>query len=328
MPDLKKPSGVIHVDHVLSAPAMRLYNCLLAYVQNEIPLIDDIQTFQVPTELVREYMHTRADDRLKEYLRELRRKDIEFNNLGKGGQPSWGCYGFINDPEIVGGYIRFSIAPRLRQYMADSTMFAKINLMLERRFKKTKHALPLYELGLDYRDAKDKVLGKAVTPWMVIDTFKKYMGIGKSEYKTFRVLNQDVIQKALREIKAESDLLMTLDKELEKRVVVRIRFIIEDNKANMSAAERLKRLQKQLPGLEGTKASEHGNYVQIMTQIFDISTGRAQKIARLYVGHKGHFEAICQRIEKYKLEGRVKGKLGPYAAKVFEKENPVCQIVE
>lgn len=328
MPDLLKPSGVIHVNHFLSGGAMRTYNCLLAYIQDEIADLDAVPTFQVPKRVVLDYLRTRNEEKLKEWLRELRRSDVEFNMLGKGKTPSWGCYGFIESPELCGGYIRFTIAPRLRQHMADSTMFAKINLMLERKFKKSKYALPLYELGLDYRDAKDPLTGKGCTPWMTLSIFRKYMGVGKKEYVQFYVLNRDVIQKALREIKAESDLVMAMEKRLEKRRVVAIRFTIEDNRANMSATERLQRLQQQLPGLEGEAGIEQGRYAQIMTEIFDISPGRAKKLARLYVGHGQQFETVCKRIEKYKLEGRVKSKLGAYAAKVFHKENPVCELPE
>lgn len=326
MPELKKPSGVIHVDHVLSAPAQRLYNCLLAYVQDDIANVADMPIFQIPSEAVREYMHTRNDDKLKEWLRELRRKDVEFNNLGKGG-PSWGCYGFIESPEMKGAYIRFSIAPTLRELMANSSMFAKINMLIERKFKKTKHAQPIYELGLDYRDNKDKFLGKGCTPWMDIKTFKKYMGIDAKSYTNFKILNRDVIQKALSEIKAESDIVMNLDKELESREVVKIRFIIEDNKSNMSAAERIKRLQQTLP-IHNSKAVEQEEYAQVMHSMFEVSLGRARKIAKLYIGHRDALKANCEKIERYKMEGRVKGKIGPFAARILIEDNPIASISE
>lgn len=323
---LNKPSGCIHVNHDLSGRAQRVYNCLLAYIQDDLADIEGMPIFQVPTEIVREHLHTRADDRIKEHLRELRRTDVEFNNIGKGGA-KWGCYGFINDPEMVGGYIRFSIAPTLRQLMVDSTMFAKINMLIERKFKKTKHAQPLYELGLDYRDFKDPMTGKRVTPWMELDEFRKYMGIKTTEYTTFKMLNQKVIQKGLKEIKAESDIILKLDKETEKRQVKRIRFFIEDNKANMSAEERIRRLQATLP-IEGTAGVEIAHYAEILNRIYQIHIPRAKNIARGYVGYKEDFARICLMVDQKKIQGECKGVFGAWAAGIFDAEAPMLKLTK
>ena len=324
LPDLRKPSGCIHVNHNLSGPAQRLYNCLLAYIQDDIPDVDGMPEFQVPTEVVREYMHTRADDRIKKYLRELRRSDFEFNNIEKGG-PKWGCYGFIDNPEIVGSYIRFSIAPRLRLQMTNTNMFARISMLVERTFKKTKHAQPIYELGLDYRDNKDPVNGKGCTPWMDIEFFRKYMGLNPGEFKTFKSLNQLVIQKALKELESESDIRMALEKELKSRQVVKIRFVITDNKMNMSIKERLRRIQKTLPGIDDEKAVEHAKIVEDMVNKFDMNRTVAKRLARLYVGKIPEFLQVSEDIMLKKLAGKVKN-LGAYAAKTFEKENPTFEI--
>ncbi len=326
LPELCKPSGCIHVDHVLSGPAQRLYNCLLAYIQDDIPNINEMSVFQVPSEIVREYLHTRSDIRIKDWLRELRRKDIEFNNICKGG-PSWGCYGFIESPRMAGSYIRFSIAPELRQFMVDSNMFARINMLIEQKFKKTKYAQPLYELGLDYRNNKDSSLGKAVTPWMEVEKFRKYMGVPDTKaYKSFAALNRAIIQKALKEIKAESDIEMTLDKELEKRVVTRVRFIIEDNVANISPVERLKRIQATLP--EGKNLNiEVAKLADFLARVFDVHVPRAKKIAKLYAGNETYFREVVDKVHNKQLAGEIKGKIGPFAAKVFEDENPMVELV-
>ena len=216
----------------------------------------------------------------------------------------------------------------MRGLIADSTMFAKINLLLERKFKKTKYALPLYELGLDYRDNRDRTTGKGCTPWMEVDKFRKYMGIKPEEYQAFNLMNRDVIQKALKEISAESDIIMSLEKETANRQVVKLRFIIESNTVNMSAAERLKRLQATLPGLEGTRGIEAEQYADYMHKMFEVHLPRARKIARLYVGHKEAFAGTAAKIERDKIEGRVKGKIGAYAAKVFTDENPTVEFAE
>jgi len=327
LPDLKKPSACIHVDHNMSGPAMRLYNCLLAYCQDEIPEIHDTPYLTIPRSVVMEYMRTRNDQAVKDWLQELSLSSVEFNNLGKGGLPSWGFYTFIQEPEFRGSYIRFGMAETLRGLIADSSMFAKINMLIERKFKKTKYALPLYELGLDYRDNRDRTTGKSCTPWMEVDKFRKYMGI-KDSYPEFKLLNRAVIQPAIKEICVESDIIMKLEKEIDNRLVVRVRFTIESNTVNMSAVERLKRLHSTLPGLEGVKGVEAAYYADYMHKMFEVHLPRARKIARLYVGHRENFNSIAQKIERDKLEGRVKGKIGAYAARVFTDENPIVEIVK
>ena len=332
LPDfLDKPSGCIHVSHVVSGPAMRLYNCLLAWVYDEIPLIDEIHIFSIPRKLVEDYMRTRNDKALTGWLSELGDATIEWNDLGgcgwgKGG-PSWGHYKFLQEPELRGSFVTFGIARTLRGFIADSKMFARINLLIERRFKKTKYALPLYELGLDYRDNRDRVTGKGCTPWMPVEHFRKYMGIKPEEYQTgFGELNRRVIQNALKEVSAESDITIAMEKRTENRVVTHLRFVIADNPANMSAREKIRRTMATLPGMATKNQDEILKFAQAMHNAFGVSLPRARKIARLYVGHEDALKAVMEKIQHDKLAGKVKSKLGAYAASVLEKENPVVSI--
>jgi uncharacterized protein (DUF433 family) len=331
IPDyLDKPSGCIHINHDLSGPAMRLFNCFLAWCYDEIPLIDEIHIFSIPRKVVEDYMRTRNEVALRGWLKELGDGSVEWNDLGVGrgkGGPSWGYYKFIQEPEMRGAFITFGIARTLRGFIASSTMFARINMLIERRFKKRKYALPLYELGLDYRDNKDKITGKGCTPWMTVEQFRKYMGIKPDEYqKGFGELNRTIIQNAVKEVSAESDIKLTLEKKTENRAVTHLRFVIDDNPANMSAREKIRRTMATLPGMGSKDQHEILKYAQAMHNAFGVSLPRARKIARLYVGHEPELRAIMEKIEHDKLAGKVKGKLGAYAAAVLEKENPVVAI--
>lgn len=318
-PDLNKPSGCIHVNHNLSGPAQRLYNCLLAYVQDEIPQIADIPIFSIPKEVLREYMRTRKDDSIKGWLQELAESFVEFNNVGKGGL-TWGYYSFIQEPEFKGSYVTFCIARTLRGFIADKKMFAKISLLVERKFKKTKYAMPLYELGLDYRDNKDMKTGKGVTPWFTPDEIREYLG-GTDSTKPFKVLNGAVISPALYELKAESDLVMTMETEREKRVVKRLRFFIEDNTVNMTMHDRLKRLQKTLPVGSGTKEIELVELMQILGKVFEITPqAECRTIAGMFLGRREKFDQVCETVNLAKQSGAIKKTLGSYARAVFRRE--------
>ncbi len=330
IPDyLDKPSGCIHIDHDLSGPAMRVFNCILAWCYNEIP-DGEIHRLSIPRKVLTDHLLTRNEERLRGWLKELARAGVEWNDLGAGrgkGGPSWGYYTFIQEPEFEGAFYTFTMARTLRGFIADSTMFARINLLIERRFQKTKYALPLYELGLDYRDNKDKVSGKGCTPWMAVEQFRKYMGIKPGEYqKGFGELNRTIIQHALKEIQAEADITMTMEKKTDKRVVTHVRFLIEDDPTHMSAKEKIRRTMATLPGMGTKNQDEALKFAQAMSAAFGVTMSRARKIARLYVGHEDALKAVMEKIQHDKLAGKVKGKIGPYAAAVLEKENPVVQI--
>lgn len=331
IPDyLDKPSGCIHINHDLSGPAMRLFNCFLAWCYDEIPLIDEIHIFSIPRKVVEDYMRTRNEEAIRGWLKELGDGSVEWNDLGGGmgkGGPSWGYYKFIQEPEMRGAFVTFGMARTLRGFIASSTMFARINMLIERKFRKTKYALPLYELGLDYRDNRDRVTGKGCTPWMPVEHFRKYMGIKPEEYQTgFGELNRRVIQNALKEVSAESDITMAMEKRTENRVVTHLRFVIADNPANMSAREKIRRTMATLPGMATKNQDEVLKFAQAMHAAFGVSLPRARKIARLYVGHEDALKAVMEKIQHDKLAGKVKGKIGPYAAAVLEKENPVVSI--
>lgn len=329
LPDyLDKPSGCIHINHDLSGPAMRLFNCLLAWCQDEIVDVDNSTTLTIPRKLIVDYMRTRNDQAVKDWLKELADSSVEFNSLGNGtgkGGPSWGYYHFIQEPEFKGAFVTFTMAKTLRKMIASSTMFAKINMLIERRFKKTKYALPMYELGLDYRDNKDKLSGKSCTPWFDIESFRQYIGVS-GKYQEFKLLNRAIIQNALNEIKAESDIVMSLEKEVDNRTVTRIRFIIEDNAVNMSVMDKIKRIRSTLPGLSDEKQTERLYYADVMVKVLGIHGPRAKNIASLYVGHRDKFEEIMRKVKQDKLAGKIKGRVGAYAAKVLTSENPIVQI--
>jgi len=297
---------------------MKIYNCLLAYVQDDIGNISEMPKFSVPKSLIVEYMRTRNDKAIQGWLKELSLSSVEFNSLGKGG-PSWGFYTFIQEPEFKGSYITFGIAETLRKLIADKKMFAKINLLVERRFRKTKYAIILYELGLDYRDNKDRETGKRVTPWSTIDDLRAYLGASNAA-KEFKIFNRDILKPALAEIQAETDIIMTPEFERYKKTVVKLRFVIDDNTVNMSAYDRIKRLQATLPVATGTKEVELAELMQILQRVYEVEpVSTVRKIAGMYLGRRPEFDQVCDSIDSKKLSGQIKT-LGAFSRKVFEGE--------
>ena len=64
---------------------------------------------------------------------------------------------------------------------------------------------------------------------MTIEDFRKLMGLQSDEYKLFRDLNYYLINKALKEINKESNLLVKAEYKKERRKVMAVKFCIKKN---------------------------------------------------------------------------------------------------
>ena len=114
--------------------------------------------------------------------------------LNKDGENEWGVAALLAEAIIINGVIIYGYAPALRKRLHNPSMYAKISLSLQNRFQ-SKHSLALYELFVDYFNAKN---GSGETPFISIENFRNLLGLKKSEYKTFKALNRDIIKKAIK----------------------------------------------------------------------------------------------------------------------------------
>jgi hypothetical protein len=95
-------------------------------------------------------------------------------------------------------------------------MYAKINLVVQAKFK-SNYGLALYENCIRYQ-------GLPHTKWFKLETFKKLMGVPEDTYQIFRDFKRRVLDKALEEVNAYSDLFVLPEIERSGHKVISIRF--------------------------------------------------------------------------------------------------------
>ncbi len=220
-----KASGAIHIDHNLTLLQQQTWNVLLA---NAFPYLEKQDIFEMREDAFLSYFPyaTRNTEHFKEILRVLNTTQVEYNIFRKD-KSKWGVFTLLAHAQLENGICSYSYAPPLLEKLKDPAIYAKINLLTQSRFD-SKYSLFLYELCVDYQ-------GVGQTPWMELDQFRKYMGLKPEEYAQFKILNRDVLKVSVREINKKSDLALSVNFEKEKKRVVALKFLIEQNQHKQTA---------------------------------------------------------------------------------------------
>lgn len=158
-------------------------------------------------------------------LEALKNLTAVYNLLQKDGRAMGVSQGLISKWSVSNSRIGFILPTRvttiLRNVKSAASNFTFLNWEVFCNFS-GKHEAVLYKLCYDYRDIH-------CTPYMTIDKFRKYMGIGTNEYKAFRDFNRSVITGPLARINESevSDLKIRVVYTKLGRAVAGLQFIIE-----------------------------------------------------------------------------------------------------
>jgi len=173
------------------------------------------------------------------------------------------------------GVIWYTWGKYLREKLCNPTMYAKINLAIQSRFK-SKYSLVLYELCVDYFIKKQ---GKGETPWINIEDFKKLMGVENDKYcQEYKRLNDFVIKKAVKEVNEKSDIFVAIDVKKEARKVVALKFHIAPTPRSNNLLTRLIKAPKQGELSFKPEDEEKKELYERMTRAFTLSDRQAQEI--------------------------------------------------
>ena len=231
-----KHSAAVQISNSINLIQRRAWNILLANAYYDLP---EKEIFEVDYD---EYMQAlgigkrRNRKYVEEYLGDLISTRVEWNVLGKVSgedwESEWGATGLLASAVIkkVQGKkkIFYSYSIELRRRLYNPRLYARISLSMQNKFS-SKHALALYEICVDYFIAK-KCHGQS--PLILIEDYRKIMGIKEGEYKEFKFLKQWVIKKPLLEINNKSDLLVRVTYKKEQRRIVALRIFIKPQKTN------------------------------------------------------------------------------------------------
>ena len=216
-----KASPAIQIQSRISLLQRRAWNVLLANAYNELPMAE-IHSVSV-VELAAKLGYNSNDlDYLKETLEALGACQVKWNLLNKDKKEKWGFANLLASAEIENGLCTYAFAPHLRQQLHNPSVYAKLNLRLQNRFK-SQYALVLWEVCFDYFD-RDREQGE--TPFIPLETFKELIGIGEDEYQDFPFLNRDVIKPAIEEINTLTDYHVEVEQKRMGRRVAELKFRI------------------------------------------------------------------------------------------------------
>ena len=217
---LQKPSGIIAIRVDLNTIQRKFYNALLYTAKQDLKKDINKNEFTVTlTDLKTMLRKDGEADKNNSYyiakLKELKRKDAEYNILGKD-QNDWdieGIVSLVSDLRIKKHkktdrvVITFELANIIKRALIDPEgIYANINLVIVAGLK-SRYAIILYELIKDYE--------KVQIPEMTIEDFRKLFNV-ENKYPKMPDLKRWVLEPAIRELNENENVDFLVSYELKK----------------------------------------------------------------------------------------------------------------
>ena len=271
-----KHSGAVQVSaNQISLLQRKIWNVLLANAFDDLLSKDE---YSIKIKDLAEILKFDSNDIeiVKEAVTKMQTVLVQWNVLEKDDE-IWISTQFLGEVKIVkkSGVICYTWSKYLREKLHNPTMYAKINLAIQSRFK-SKYSLVLYELCVDYFIRKQ---GKGETPWVSIEDFKKLMGLENDKYcQEYKRLNNFVIKKAVKEVNEKSDIFIAVDVKKEGRKVIGLKFHISPTPRSNNLLTRLIKPPKQGELSFKSEDEEQKELYERMTKAFTLSDRQAQEI--------------------------------------------------
>ncbi len=222
-PSVKKHAGAIHIKNDISCLQRKVWNVLLLNAYEELP---DNEVFSHSIR-VKDLMALAGFDSknvkyLKDALEDMVTTKIMWDIIDANGKNEWGVTTALASATIKEGVCTYAYSHALRTKLYNPELYARIDLLTISRFN-SGHALALYENCARYRAIRQ-------TPVFPLRVFRDLLGVGSSAYyDEFKQLNRKVIQPAIKEINTVSDIQIDVELQREKRKVVGVKFLIQEN---------------------------------------------------------------------------------------------------
>lgn len=303
-----KHSAAIQITNRINLLQRRAWNVLLAQAFDD--LLDKEEHHVWLKDLASALkFESKNEQYLKDMLKRLTTTGVEWNILAKDGKQEWGITTLLAQATIKDGMCTYAYSPVLRKKLFNPTMYARISLSMQNKFN-SKHALAIYELCVDYFDAKRNA---GETPWMELDAFRKLCGVNDGEYTDFRRLNTRLIKEPIQEINNKSDLFIEADFKKEKRAVVAIKFYISPNpnKANLLDVDK-----EPMLGLPTGKVNEI--LYKRLKKYFSLSQSQVEDVMRTYADD--YIIEILDEVESRLSQGKKIDNLAAFTLKALKED--------
>lgn len=288
---IKKHAATIHSSNTLSLLQRKVSNALLFHAYQELLTKEEHEiTIKQLCKLISYQGNNHAV--IKEALKGLLSTVIEWNVVSDStGSEDWTASTIIASVSLKGPMCYYAYSPRMKQLLHSPTMFGKINLFIQSRFKSS-YGLALYENCIRYQ-------GLHYTKWFDIQTFRKLMGVPASKYTIFRDFKKRVLDKSIEEVNSYSDLIVEPELYRQGRQVTKIRF---------SLKERAKKTRLGNPNLFESKASHfpvEDQLIHTLTHQFSLPADLIKQILTQYSREFIFDKITLIESSKNYLEGKV-----------------------
>ena len=221
---LVKHTAAVHISNILTLNQRKIANVLLKNAYQE--LISREQHSIKTRDLLRQLGwsdSSSSNDALKKDLKVLNTTQLEWNIFKRDRRRSWNISTMLAGASIENGVITYSYSTVLRQALYNPNIYAKLDLGIQRKIQ-NKHAIAIWE----YVMCELSIIGKRqmVSRWIPLDDIRKLLGLqDKSSYNSFKAFHR-VLETAVEEINAKSEIKIETEFQKEKREVKDLRFVV------------------------------------------------------------------------------------------------------
>ena len=219
---VRKCVEAVHITNNITLVQRKLINGLLLNAYYELPN-QSITIHRIQVSQLVDLIGYDSNDiaRIKVLLKALTNTVIEWDIMNEAGKREWGVSALLASADIIDGVCTYAYSPHLRAKLFNPQFYVLLDMDIVRRFQ-SGYALALYENCARYRR-----LGQ--TPSFPIEVVRSLLGARDPYYDDYRKLNERVLQPALREVNAVTDLALSIEVKREVRQVAEIRFLIGNN---------------------------------------------------------------------------------------------------
>jgi plasmid replication initiation protein len=223
--ELKKHAAIIHCSNPLSLLQRKISNALLSHAYVDLLAKEEHEiSIRQLCHLIEYSGNNHAA--IREALKGLLSTVIEWNVVRDGtGIEDWTASAVLASVSLRGPACLYAYSPRMKQLLYSPSMFGKINLYIQSRFK-SGYGLALYENCIRYR-------GLPFTKWFEMEVFRKLMGVPTDNYGVFRDFKRRVLDKSVEEVNTYSDIVVEPELARDRRQVVKIRFALKERAKKM-----------------------------------------------------------------------------------------------
>lgn len=298
---LKKHVAAIHTSGELSLLERKLSNVLLLNAYDELLTVRTHRLRVSVLMVILGWDQGKNVTWLRSALRTLAATPIEFNVMGDSDEP-WGVSAIISFAEINDGWCTYRYDEKMAERLFDPVIYATVNLGVQRRFAGS-YSLALYENCLRYAKVGS-------TGWLELSVLRRLLGATQEYYDDFRRLNSKVLQKAVSEVNAVSDIQIEVEFRKDGRSVVAARFRITQGP------------QQSLLSPDSVDEFAHIRDTDLFRQLRDHGIGEKLALSFIIEDEARARQVVAFAEEKHR-RGQIRSSTGGFIRKLMEEKADV-----